>query len=109
MDFTLLFCIKATANLGGALGSIKAMHQEMTDQHTSPEFKARWGRDAIAGFREDCRQTRYFVCYTMEFTADLAKELAHFARTGGAPLEPGDFVLPVKAWQPEPTDLLTSR
>jgi hypothetical protein len=74
---------------------------KFSDKFTSAEFKERWCADAVARFKEDATSTIYRCVFNRDFLADMSKEHTHFLRSGGKPLEPGDFVLPKKSWQPD--------
>ena len=74
---------------------------EFSDKFTSAEFRERWGADAVARFKKNSNSTKYHYIFDRQFLADMSKERMHLLRTGGKPLEPGDFVLPEKSWQPD--------
>ena len=42
-----------------------------------------------------------YIAHRRRFLADIRKENTHYLRSGSKPLEPGDFVLPEKAWDPK--------
>jgi hypothetical protein len=83
------------------MDKVKETLEFFSDEFTSAEFKERWGADAVAGFKKDLKNTRYHFSFVQQCLADIRKEHTHYLRTGGKPLEPGDFVLPEKAWNPK--------